>query len=272
MNETDLARTFAKDGAVVIRGALDHAAIEALRSGINANLASPSANAKIASGADDPGQFIEDFCCWQDNPHYRSLIWSSALPRLAARLTGSSQVRLYHDHMLTKAAGTRQPTPWHQDQPYYNIAGRQTVSFWIPADPVPRESTLEFVAGSHLGPWLMPRTFLDKQAKWFPEGSLAELPDVDTDPAHYPVLGWAMEPGDVLAFNMLTLHRSAGSATQRRVLSLRFIGDDVRHAPREWRTSPEFPGLAARLPAGAKLNDPLFPLVFAGGQICEMPQ
>lgn len=263
---------FARQGAVVIRGALSPALVDTLRAGIDANLAAPSANAKVASSADDPGKFIEDFCCWADNPQYRELIWQSDLPRLAAQLTGSARVRLYHDHMLTKAAGTRQPTPWHQDQPYYNIDGTQTVSFWIAADPVPRESTLEFVAGSHLGPWLMPRTFMDNQARWFPEGSLEELPDVDADPLRYPVLGWAVEPGDVVAFNMLSLHRAAGSAVDRRVLSLRFIGDDVRHAPRQWVTSPDFPGLADRLPAGAELDDPLFPLVWANGQTCEMPQ
>jgi hypothetical protein len=50
-------------------------------------------------------------------------------------------------------------TPWHQDQPYYNIDGFQTASFWIPLDPVPRESTLEFVAGSHASrTWYMPRS------------------------------------------------------------------------------------------------------------------
>ena len=32
-------------------------------------------------------------------------------------------------------------TPWHQDQPYYNISGQQNCSFWIPVDPVGREST-----------------------------------------------------------------------------------------------------------------------------------
>lgn len=267
-----LAADFARDGAVVIRGVLSPTQIETLRAGIDANLAAPSANAKVASGPDDPGHFIEDFCCWQDNPHYRALACQSDLPRLAAELTGAKRVRLYHDHMLTKAAGTRQATPWHQDQPYYNIEGRQTVSFWIPADPVPREASLEFIAGSHRGPWLMPRTFMDNEAKWFPEGSLKELPDVDADPVRYPVLGWPVEPGDVVAFNMLSLHRAAGSATQRRVLSLRYTGDDVRHAPRGWTTSPPFPGLAERLPDGAELDDPLFPLVWADGHICEMPQ
>lgn len=31
------------------------------------------------------------------------------------------------------------------------------------------------------GPWLMPRTFLRGEARWFPEGSLAEQPDIDAD-------------------------------------------------------------------------------------------
>ena len=41
-------------------------------------------------------------------------------------------------------------THWYQDQPYYNIEGRQNVSFWIPVDPMSLEWTLELVAVSHL--------------------------------------------------------------------------------------------------------------------------
>ena len=48
----------------------------------------------------------------------------------------SATVRLYHDHVLVKEPGTRTTTPWHQDQPYYNIDGRQNVSMWMPLDPV----------------------------------------------------------------------------------------------------------------------------------------
>ena len=137
---------------------------------------------------------------------------------------------------------------------------------WIPVDPVPRESTLEFVKGSHLGPWYMPRTFLDGQAKWFPEGTLAELPDVDADPERYPVIGWELEPGDAVCFHMLTLHAAGGvSGThRRRVLSLRFLGDDAVHAPRTWDTSPPFPGLVDELPAGAPMVHPLFPVLWEG--------
>lgn len=53
--------------------------------------------------------------------------------------------------MLTKEPGTRVPTPWHQDQPYYNITGNDNVSFWIPIDPVDKKWTLRFVKGSHKG-------------------------------------------------------------------------------------------------------------------------
>ncbi len=260
----DLITAFQRDGAVCLRGLLTPKEVATLTEGINQNLAAPSPRAIVASRPGDPGYFIEDFCNWQDNAAYRHIALHSALPATAAALMGSRTARLYHDHMLTKEPGTRQPTPWHQDQPYYNVAGNKNVSFWIPVDPIRRHSTLEFVAGSHLGPWLMPRTFLTSQARWFPEGSLAERPDIEAKRAAHPIIGWALEPGDVVAFHMLALHATAGvdADLRRRVFSLRYLGDDMRHAPRPWKTSPEFPGLAERLAAGAVMEDALFPVVW----------
>jgi ectoine hydroxylase-related dioxygenase (phytanoyl-CoA dioxygenase family) len=260
--------TFQADGAVVLRQLLSPAEVARLKAGIDQGLAHPSPRAKKASREDDPGLFIEDFCCWQENEHYRRVIFESRLAAVGAALMRSRTARLYHDHMLTKEPGTRTRTPWHQDQPYYNISGTQNCSFWIPVDPVARESTLELVAGSHRGPWLMPRSFMDAQAKWFPEGTLAERPDVDGHRGDYRILGWALQPGDAVCFHMLTLHGSAGVdlAQRRRVFSVRLIGDDVRHAPRRWPTSPEFPGLAAQLPVGAALEHPLFPLLWQDGR------
>lgn len=258
---------FQRDGAVCLRGILGSGMIALLRAGIDANLRAPSPRAKIASSSGDPGLFVEDFCNWRENPAYRDFIFTSGLGAIAARLMQSKTARLYHDHMLTKEPGTVQRTPWHQDQPYYNIDGAMNVSFWIPVDPVSRSSTLEFVAGSHRGPWLMPRTFRDNQAKWFPESSLADLPDVEADRTAHNIIGWALEPGDLVAFHMLTLHGSAGvePGTRRRVFSLRVLGDDITHAPRRWTTSPEFPGLADDLPPGAAMDHPLFPVLWPAG-------
>jgi hypothetical protein len=46
------------------------------------------------------------------------------------------------------------------------------------------------------------------------------------------------------------------------VFSVRLLGEDIRHAPRQWRTSPDFPGLAAELPAGAPMEHALFPVLW----------
>jgi ectoine hydroxylase-related dioxygenase (phytanoyl-CoA dioxygenase family) len=264
MISDDSVAQFQRDGAVCIRQLFRPDEIEELRAGIDLNLTAPSSRAKVASGANDPGRFVEDFCNWRENPHYRRFIFDTALAATAGRLMQSNTARLYHDHMLTKEPGTRQPTPWHQDQPYYNIEGRQNVSFWIPVDPVSRASTLEFVAGSHRGPWLMPRSFMDAQAKWFPEGSLANLPDIEANRSGFPIVGWELEPGDLACFHMLTLHASRGvdGHHRRRVFSVRFLGDDITHAPRRWKTSPEFPGLVDELPAGAPMNHSLFPVLW----------
>lgn len=255
---------FQRDGAICLRQLLNAEEVALLRSGIDANIAQPSVRAKVASKPGAPGTFLEDFCNWNESEAYRSFIFESPVGPAAGLLMQGETARLYHDHMLVKEPGTTQRTPWHQDQPYYNIDGAQSCSMWIPVDPVRRHSTLEFVAGSHKGPWLMPRSFMDNQAKWFAEGSLADLPDIEGAREQFPILGWEVEPGDVVCFHMLTLHAAGGvdGDRRRRVFSVRFIGDDIRHAPRSWVTSPEFPGLREELPAGAALEHPLFPLLW----------
>jgi ectoine hydroxylase-related dioxygenase (phytanoyl-CoA dioxygenase family) len=148
---SDLIEDFRRDGAVRVHGAFTPYEVALVERGIERNLAQPSERALVASRDDDAGRFVEDFCNWQRIPEYEQFIRSSQAASIAGQLMGTGQVRLYHDHMLVKEPGTRQRTPWHQDQPYYNIAGSQTCSLWMPVDPVSRESTLEFVAGSHLG-------------------------------------------------------------------------------------------------------------------------
>jgi len=253
---------FRRDGAVCVRGAFTAEDVALVERGIERNLAEPSERASVASRPDDPGRFFEDFCNWRRIPEFEQFIRASRAAEIAAELMGSKQVRLFHDHLLVKEPGTRQRTPWHQDQPYYNVEGVDNCSLWMPVDPVDRESTVEFVAGSHRGPWLMPRTFMDDQAKWFPEGSLQELPDVDGDRDAFEILAWELEPGDAVFFHMLTLHAAGGATRRRRAFSVRFLGDDATHAPREWKTSPDFPGLETELPAGAPMEHELFPVLW----------
>ena len=254
---------YASDGAVCVRGAFTPEHVAWATEAIEANLADLSPLAKRAS-ADDDAPFVEDFCRWREIPAMERFIRDSPAAAIAGELTGSDQIRLYHDHMLVKEPGTRQRTPWHQDQPYYNVSGTQNASLWFPVDPVDRGATLELIAVTHLGPWYMPRTFLDERAAWFPDGSLEEIPDFTADPQRWRVLAWDLEPGDAVYFNMLTVHGSGpvNGPDRRRVLSVRFLGDDMVHAPRAWRTSPPFPGLEDELDAGSEMDHPLFPVLW----------
>ena len=262
MNRLDpaLGEAFRRDGVVFLPGILSAKEVATLEAGVEHNLADLGPLAMNATKPGEPGAFVEDFCNWQRIPEYGEIIRSSALAAVAGALMGSQSVRLFHDHLLVKEAGTRDRSPWHQDQPYYPIDGSQTLSFWIPLDPVARASTLEFVAGSHAeGRWYMPRSFVKKTAMVFDEGAFDEVPDIDSDRAAWPIVGWEMAPGDAVAFNMLTLHGAGGSPTRRRAFSLRLTGDDVTWAPRPHRTSPPFPEAEAALTAGAPLDHPVFP-------------
>jgi ectoine hydroxylase-related dioxygenase (phytanoyl-CoA dioxygenase family) len=248
---------FQRDGAVALRGVLTPDEVETLRAGVERNLSEPSPLAIRE------GNFFEDFRNWDRIPEFESVIRGSRLAEAAGQLMGASTVRLFHDHVLVKDAGSTERTPWHQDQPYYCIDGMQNVSFWIPLDPVSAENTLEFVAGSHAGgTWYMPRSFVAKTPMVFEEGALAEVPEIDDS---YQVVGWPLEPGDAVAFHMLTLHQAAGSATRRRAFSLRLVGDDVRFAPRPHRTSPPFPDVEGDLAAGDPLDHELFPVLWRAG-------
>jgi ectoine hydroxylase-related dioxygenase (phytanoyl-CoA dioxygenase family) len=254
---------YVRDGIVHVPGVLTPAEVAVAARGIEAVLADPGPMAKVASGGDDPGRFAEDFCRWGEVPEIAELALRSRLPAMAAELLQSPRVRLYHDHVLVKEGGTTQRTPWHQDQPYYNVDG-SGISAWIPVDPVPVAGCLELIAGTHRGPWLMPRTFLDGQAKWFPEGSLGELPDIEADRDGYDIRRYEMAAGDAIFFDFLTVHGAPGFpfTGRRRVLSLRYLSDRARHAPRRWHTSPQFHGLAAELADGVDMDHPLFPVVW----------
>ncbi|MEO5983220.1 MAG: phytanoyl-CoA dioxygenase family protein [Pedococcus sp.] len=256
---------FRTTGAVIVRGLFSPDEVATIEQGIERNLAAPSPRFKVANSASDPGSFVEDFCNWQRIAEFQEIAFESRAADVAAALTGSAQVRLFHDHTLVKEPGTKQETPWHQDQPYYNVDGFDNCSMWAPVDPISAESTLEFLAGSHQQGWLMPRSFMAKEAKWFPEGSLTDLPDIEADRSAYDIRGWAMQPGDAVFFHMLTLHHAYGvpGPNRRRAFSLRFLGDDMVHAPRPWVTSPQFDGLEQSLPAGSPMAHDLFPVLRA---------
>lgn len=253
--------TYLKDGVVLLRG-LFTAWVEPLRAGIEKNVAAPSDDSRHYKVPGSDAEFFSDYCNWRRIPEYERFVFESPAAAVVADLTGSRAVRLFHEHVLVKEPGAATPTPWHHDQPYYCVDGKQTCSLWLALDAVPRESCIEYVAGSHLwGRWFRPERF-NKTPLNAGDG-LEPVPDIDGNRAAYEIRGWSVEPGDAIAFNFLTLHGAPGntSATRRRrAFSTRWIGDDARFARRSGVTSPPFPEV--RLNPGDPMDHPSFPLVY----------
>ena len=138
----------------------------------------------------------------------------------------------------------------------------QTVSFWVPLDPVD-DATLRCVAGSHL--WkkpVLPTRWLSEEDFYPNKDDYLPVPDPDAEPDKYRVLEWPMEPGDAVAFNFRTFHGARGNASseRRRAFSLRVVGDDARYVSRPGRTSPPFPG--HDMTDGERLREDWFPQIF----------
>ena len=177
---------------------------------------------------------------------------------------GSNSVRMFHEHILVKGIGSAKVTPWHHDAPYYPVDAKQTLSLWIPLDPVSRDSTIEFIAGSHQwGKHFKPLSF---NGEYYDHKGANEeiLPDIDQHREDYNILGWALEPGDAIAFNYLTIHGAPGNLSNehaRRAVSFRWLGDDAIYVNRGGKTSPQYPHLINLLATGDALPEDEFPFV-----------
>ncbi|MFZ3582100.1 phytanoyl-CoA dioxygenase family protein [Loktanella sp. DJP18] len=258
LTDTQIA-DFQRDGAVVLRGLMADW-VDTMAEGIAANMAEPGPYA--SENAVSEGRFFDDYCNWQRIPAFRSVVTDSPAAQIAAEAMQSQTAQFFHDHVLVKEPGTPKPTPWHQDSPYYLVAGTQTVSLWMPLDPV-REASLRFVAGSHRWDRMVrPVSWADDSDFYAGSHDWTPVPDPDADPGDMRVLEWPMDPGDAVLFDFRTVHGARGNtgSTRRRALSLRFVGDDARVVARPGRTSPPFPG--HDMAPGDRLRPDWFPVVW----------
>src|SRR5262245_57077149 len=93
----ELAASFQRDGACVVRGLLEPSEVELLAAGVERNMAEPSERALEGGGGDSgSGRFFEDFRNWTRIAEYERVIRESRLGEVAARLMGSETARLHH--------------------------------------------------------------------------------------------------------------------------------------------------------------------------------
>lgn len=232
---TAARQRFRADGVIHLPGMLDRPSLELAEACFEWTLKHPGPGAGAVL-AGTPGTFYQDQANPDAFPAYRELLCDTILPDVAASLFGSPQVWLMYEQIWLKEGAATRRTPWHQDLPYLPAAGSDLCVMWTCLDPVAMEQSLEFVRGSHLGPLYNPTAFKadDVAANLFDDPAWPQLPDIDAAPQTYPLLSFAMEPGDVVVFHPALLHGGAATLAnvRRRTLSLRFFGSDAWCAKR----------------------------------------
>ena len=254
-----LKADFEKDGVVFIRQVFK-SWLSTVVSAIEKNKLAPSEYSENIKGEGGTGSYFNDYLNWQHIHELKEYVYKSPAAEIAKFLTGSQKIVFYHEHILCKEPNTTKTTPWHHDQSYYPLDGDQVCSIWMPVDHVAKSETLFFVKGSHKKGYFMPYKFATELPYTAnSESQFSLLPKNVSDLGE--VVGWEVNPGDCVVFAGKTVHGAPGnmSARQRRVLSTRWLGDDVVCAERPWACSPPVTGDLR--PGDRFQEDGLFPYI-----------
>jgi ectoine hydroxylase-related dioxygenase (phytanoyl-CoA dioxygenase family) len=266
----DEIAAYERDGAAVVRDVVPREWIEVMREAIERILNDPGAASVEYTPQGNKGRYYGDFFVWMRDPDFKRFILESPMPELAVQVMRSKTAHFFYDQLLVKEPGTIEPTPWHQDLPYWPVRGQHILSLWVPFDVANLESgVVQYIKGSHKwGKMYAPETFGKDTgfAEIFAKGGLEPLPDFEAMRDDLDILHWDVGPGDVILHHPLTVHYAAGNASatgRRRGLALRYLGDDAEFDGRPG-TFVENQKVMALLPGfdmkdGDHFSDPLFP-------------
>jgi len=263
VSEQDKA-TYRRDGVVKISGAFDEKWVEFLRAATEENLNNPGIMAEEYADSDTSTRFFGDQFLWTHNDKFKKFVLESEAAEIAAELMGSSKINMFFDHLLVKEPGSVEPTPWHQDGPYWKVKGEQVCSIWFALDDVTEASGgVRYVKGSHAtGKRYRPKSFSGTGEDVYEKSGLEILPDIDNTVPPEDIICYDLKPGDCLIHHFNTIHGATGNKSsniRRRGYATRWTGDDVVWDPRIGTAEVmSDPGLNA----GDPMDCDLFPVVW----------
>ncbi len=251
---------FETDGVVCLRGIFPQDWIDFMAEAVDGAMALPGPHSEEYEAENGGGRFFGDLDIWKRHDPFRRFVFGSPAAEVAGTVMKSRKINFFYDQLLVKEPGTSARTPWHQDQPYWAVSGRQVASIWLPFDPVATETSVEYVAGSHRWEAYSPYHFADGTEY---EGTgLPPLPDIEAARETHDILSFACEPGDCLVFQAMIVHGAPpnNSPQRRRALASRWCGDDARYSvrPGEVAIPTSDPGLKH----GDALDSDDFPVVW----------
>jgi ectoine hydroxylase-related dioxygenase (phytanoyl-CoA dioxygenase family) len=233
-----LAADLARDGYLVLRGALDAGAVRGARAEVFARLAevgevaTPSEDGIATGGSQraarhrDLGAFWRSVC---EGAALRAVSHGPALAAITASLLRTETRPLDFLWLRTMLGG--RSSPLHYDHVYMNRGSSRVLTAWIPLGDVPLEAgPILVVEGSHRFADLIARyrgrdVDRDGLPGSFPDDALAFAEARDCR-----LLSADFRAGDVVLFGMFTLH---GSCDNRMAEGRVRLSCDVRWQPSE---------------------------------------
>ena len=222
---------FRADGFVKGSRVLDDAHVERLRDELarvirdqqRADLPQPVLLRNLAQDEYHPVWQVVNI--WEASQPFRDLVHNRTIAQEVAQLTAARELRLWHDQIQYKPAGTGGVNMWHQDSPYWPPLQPkdQQVTAWVALDDVDESNgCMSMVVGSHA--WGDQIEFLHT------------LTDFGDMPREFQ--GHALEvkrcpvrKGEVHYHHALTWHGSHANTSDRprRAIALHFMTDQTRY-------------------------------------------
>jgi ectoine hydroxylase-related dioxygenase (phytanoyl-CoA dioxygenase family) len=221
---------FRCDGFLLGPCVLDDAQVDGLRDELTrvirdqdrADLPQPVLLRNLPGDAEHPVWQVVNI--WEASEPFRALVHHPTITEEAAQLTAARELRLWHDQIQYKPAGTGGVNMWHQDSPYWPplYPKDQQLTAWVALDDVDEANgCMSMVSGSH---------------RWGDQVAfLHTLEDFDDMPREFQ--GHAIEvrrcpvrKGQVHYHHALTWHGSHAntSARPRRAVAMHFMTQDTR--------------------------------------------
>ena len=254
---------FERDGVVLIKNIFSSAMLDKISAAVDEIMEDPSEFSREYV-KDRNGRVFTDHHMSRRHKVFHNFVMNSPASETAAALLKSDKLNLVDEHLLVKEPGTNTPTYWHHDLPYYEISWHDFASFWIPMDPVTKETgAMKFAKGSHLwGKTYKPIMIGNGKAAEGAADFDGPVPDIDATPQQDNVHHYEMDRGDALFFHSATLHAAEpnlSAGVRRRALSLRYGGSRATWKPRAYTPSrPDDP----KLSPGSPLDGPDYPVIW----------
>lgn len=230
-------RAFWRDGVLCLRSIISPEWVAFIREGIEEVRAEPGLYATVFQN--ERSYSMISLMASEANSKLRKAVFESGVSHIARAMLGDKPVRLVQDQIFYKA-GFAPETPWHQDTNGGGFDGDHMIRVWTCVDPAPRDTALEVVRGSHLWnaryrsandlrEYAKDSSTTDSNYFKWEEEPYPRVPDIEAHRDSFDIIGFDVEPGDVIVFNFHALHHAGAGhigGAQRRAFTLVF-GDDT---------------------------------------------